>query len=164
MTQKDTTLNKNVPYIKSGDTIKVYQIIKEAEILGKKKKTEELKKEKIQAFEGLVLARKHGNEPGATITVRKIIDGIGVEKIFPLHSPLIKSIEIIKRGKVRRAKLYYLREAKGKRARLKTIEFTPEKPKQAEKTLEPEKIEGEEKVEETQTIQPAKKEEKSSEK
>ncbi|MEA3452755.1 MAG: 50S ribosomal protein L19 [Patescibacteria group bacterium] len=132
MTQENTTLNENISNIKSGDTIKVYQIIKEAEKPGKKGK-EDPKKEKIQVFEGLVLARKHGKEPGSTITVRKVIDGIGVEKIFPLHSPMIKKIEIVKRSKVRRAKLYYLREAKGKRARLKTLAFTPEKSKKIEK-------------------------------
>jgi len=96
--------------IKAGDTIRVHQIIS----------SPDAKKEKTQAFEGIVLARKHGEEAGATITVRSIIDGIGVEKIFPLHSPVIKQIEIVKRGKVRRAKLYYLRTAQGKRARLKT--------------------------------------------
>ncbi len=158
MTQQNTSLNENIPNIKPGDTIKVYQIIKEAEKPGKKGK-EETKKEKIQIFEGLVLAKKHGKEPGSTITVRKVIDGIGVEKIFPLHSPMIKKIEIIKRSKVRRAKLYYLREAKGKRARLKNIAFTPEKPKKMEKAPEIEKIEEakETKKEETQATEPMKK-------
>ncbi len=108
-----------IPEIRPGDTIKVYQIIKEAGSTAKKSEDKE-KKEKIQVFEGLVLARKHGKEPGATITVRKIMDGIGVEKIFPILSPLIKRIEVVKHGKVRRAKLYYLRTASGKRARLKT--------------------------------------------
>jgi large subunit ribosomal protein L19 len=69
---------------------------------------------KVQTFEGLVLARKHGKGISATITVRKEISGIGVEKIFPLHLPTIEKIEILKRGKARRAKLYYLREARGK--------------------------------------------------
>ena len=115
MTQQKTFLNENIPSVKPGDTVKVYQIIKEVKKPGKKAK-EESKKEKIQVFEGLVLARKHGKEPGATITVRKVIDGIGVEKIFPLHSPMIKNIEIIKRSKVRRAKLYYLRGRVGKKA------------------------------------------------
>jgi large subunit ribosomal protein L19 len=158
MTQENTILNKNIPNIRPGDTVKVYQIIKEVEKSGKKGK-EEPKKEKIQIFEGLVLARKHGKEPGATITVRKVIDGVGVEKIFPLHSPMIKKIEITKRSKVRRAKLYYLREAKGKRARLKTLAFTPEKPKQAEKTPEIEKIEEPKETEkgETQATEPVKK-------
>ena len=93
--------------IRPGDTALVYQKIKEGE------------KERIQVFEGLVIARSHGRGINATITVRKVIDGIGVEKIFPLHSPTIEKIEVSKREKIRRAKLYYLREAKGKRARLK---------------------------------------------
>jgi len=93
--------------IRPGDTVRVYQKIKEKD------------KERIQAFEGQVLARKHGKEPGATITVRKVISGIGVERIFPIHSPTIDKIEVVKKGKARRAKLYYLREATGKRARIK---------------------------------------------
>ncbi|MFM2424151.1 MAG: hypothetical protein RLZZ70_542 [Candidatus Parcubacteria bacterium] len=84
--------------IKSGDTVKVHQKIVD------KGKT------RIQIFEGLVLARKHGDEPGATFTVRKVSSGVGVEKIFPLYTPLIEKIEIVKRAKVRRAKLYYIRE------------------------------------------------------
>ncbi len=100
-------LKKDLPALRSGDTVKVYQKIKEAD------------KERIQIFEGLVIARKHGQEIGSTITVRKIISGVGVEKIFPLHSPLIDKIEIIKKVKVRRAKLYYLRKGKGKKTRLK---------------------------------------------
>ncbi|MCD6549953.1 50S ribosomal protein L19 [bacterium] len=102
---------KNIPDIRPGDTVKVYQKIKEG------------KQEKIQVFEGTVLARKHGKGISATITVRKMVSGIAVEKIFPLHSPVIEKIEIIRRGKTRRAKLYYLREAKGKRARLKKIDI-----------------------------------------
>jgi large subunit ribosomal protein L19 len=84
--------------IKAGDTVRVHQ------------KIEDKGKYRVQIFEGLVLVRKHGNEPGATFTVRKVVDGIGVEKIFPLYSPLIDKIEIIRRSKVRRAKLYYIRE------------------------------------------------------
>lgn len=84
--------------IKAGDTVRVHQKIQDKE------------KTRLQVFEGLVLGRKHGNEPGATFTVRKVVDGIGVEKIFPLYSPLIDKIEIVKRSKVRRAKLYYIRE------------------------------------------------------
>lgn len=93
--------------IRPGDTVRVYQKIKEGD------------KERLQAFEGLVLARKHGSEAGATITVRKEVLGIGVERIFPIHSPLIAKMEVIKRGKSRRAKLYYLRTASGERARIK---------------------------------------------
>jgi large subunit ribosomal protein L19 len=84
--------------IKAGDVVRIYQRIKEGE------------KEKTQVFEGIVIARKHGNEIGATITVRKEISGIGVEKIFPIHSPTIEKIEILKEGKRKRAKLYYLRK------------------------------------------------------
>jgi large subunit ribosomal protein L19 len=84
--------------IKTGDIVRVYQKIKEGG------------KERTQVFEGIVIARKHGNEIGATITVRKEISGIGVEKIFPIHSPIIEKIEIVKEGKRKRAKLYYLRK------------------------------------------------------
>ncbi len=84
--------------IKPGDTVKVHQKIVD------KGKT------RLQVFEGVVLARKHGDEPGATFTVRKVSSGVGVEKIYPLYSPLIEQIEIVKRAKVRRAKLYYIRE------------------------------------------------------
>lgn len=84
--------------IKPGDTVRVHQ------------KIQDKGKTRIQVFEGLVLARKHGTEAGATFTVRKVVGGIGVEKIFPLYSPLIDKIEITRRSKVRRAKLYYIRE------------------------------------------------------
>jgi len=84
--------------IRAGDTVRVHQ------------KIEDKGKTRIQIFEGLVLARKHGNEAGATFTVRKVVDGIGVEKIYPLYSPRIEKIEIIRRSTVRRAKLYYIRE------------------------------------------------------
>lgn len=104
-------LKQNLPDIRPGDTVQVFQKIKEGE------------KERIQTFEGLVIARKHGKEMGATITVRREISGIGVERIFPIHSPTLEKIELLKRGKVRRAKLYYLREAKGRKARLKKKEF-----------------------------------------
>lgn len=84
--------------IRSGDTVAVHQ------------KIQDKGKTRIQVFEGLVLARKHGAEPGATFTVRKVSGGIGVEKIFPLYSPMIDKIEITRRAKMRRAKLYYIRE------------------------------------------------------
>ena len=84
--------------IKAGDTVRVWQRIQEKD------------KTRLQAFEGLVLARKHGNEAGGTFTVRKVASGVGVEKIFPIHSPMIDKIEIIKRAKVRRAKLYFIRD------------------------------------------------------
>ena len=104
--------------IKQGDTVKVYQKIKEKI----KDKNKEKNKERIQIFEGVVLAVKHGKGLSGTITVRKVIGGIGVEKIFPIHSPIIDKIEIVKRTKTRRAKLYYLRKAKGRKARLKIEE------------------------------------------
>ena len=84
--------------IKPGMTVRVWQKIKEGE------------KTRIQAFEGLIIAKKHGQEPGATFTVRKMVGDIGVERIFPLHSPNIEKIEIVSQSKVRRAKLYYIRE------------------------------------------------------
>ena len=91
--------------IQAGDTVRVWQ------------KIQEKGKTRRQAFEGLVLERKHGNEPGATFTVRRVASGVGVEKIFPLYSPMIDKIEIIKRSKVRRAKLYYIREKAAKEIR-----------------------------------------------
>lgn len=104
-------MKTDVSDIRPGDVIRVGQKIKEGG------------KERIQAFEGTVIARKHGKEMGATITVRKVVGGIGVERIYPLHSPTIESIEVLQRGKVRRAKLYYLRRARGKRARLQRKEI-----------------------------------------
>ena len=88
--------------IRAGDTVKVWQKIVE------KGKT------RLQSFEGLILARKHGTEAGATITVRRVASGVGVEKIFPLYSPMIDRIEVIKRSKVRRAKLYHIRDKAAK--------------------------------------------------
>lgn len=88
--------------MRSGDTVKVHQ------------KIQEKGKTRIQIFEGLVLARKHGAEAGATFTVRKSSGGYGVERIFPLYSPSIDKIEVTKRAKVRRAKLYYIREKAAK--------------------------------------------------
>lgn len=84
--------------LRAGDTVRVHQ------------KIQDKGKTRIQIFEGLVLARKHGDEPGATFTVRKVSGGIGIEKIYPLYSPLIDKLEIVKRAKVRRAKLYHIRE------------------------------------------------------
>ena len=109
-------LKKDLPDIRPGDKVRVYQKIKETIQKGKGK-TEE--KERTQMFEGIVLAKKHGKGINATFTVRSIIEGIGVEKTFPLHSPLIEKIEIIARHKVRRAKLYYLRKKSEKEIRKK---------------------------------------------
>ncbi len=96
-------LSEVIKKLKPGQTVKVYHKIKEYNTKG------ELK-ERLQMFEGVILMRQHGNEKGATITVRKISEGVGVEKIFPIHSPIISKIEIVKEPKTRRAKLYFLRE------------------------------------------------------
>ncbi|MEA2065004.1 MAG: 50S ribosomal protein L19 [Patescibacteria group bacterium] len=98
--------------IKSGMIVRIYQKIKEVNPKGETK-------ERLQFFEGTVLARKNGNEPGATITIRKVSNGIGVEKIFPLHSPTIAKVELLQKIKTRRAKLYFLR--RGYKKRLKKI-------------------------------------------
>lgn len=100
---KEITATKIDPKdLKPGMTVRVYQKIKELNAKGEEK-------ERVQYYEGLIIAKKHGNEIGGTITVRKISDGIGVEKIFPLNLPSLTKIEIKKQAKVRRAKLYYLR-------------------------------------------------------
>ncbi len=103
-----TQLRENgVPDFQAGDTVRVHVRIKESET-----------KERLQAFEGLVIARKHGGAR-ETITVRKTSFGIGVERIFPLHATIIDHIDVVKRGRVRRAKLYYLRNLRGKAARIR---------------------------------------------
>lgn len=107
--------------IRPGDTVRVWQKVLEdkGKDKDKKGKSKEVEKAKfrLQAFEGLVLARKHGKEAGAMFTVRKVIDGIGVERIFPLYSPMIDEIEMVRRSKVRRAKLYFVREKATKEIR-----------------------------------------------
>jgi len=102
---------KEVPEFRSGDTIKVWWKVKEGE------------KERSQAFEGVVI-RKTGGSVDATFTVRKMSFGVGVERIFPLHSPRYESIEVLSRGEVRRGRLFYLRGLKGKAARLNAIDDT----------------------------------------
>ena len=99
-------LRVDIPDFKTGDTIKVYARIKEGD------------KERIQLFQGFVLRKRNG-KTGATFTVRKISYGVGVERIFPLHSPTIDRIEIVSRGKVRQGRLYYMRGLKGKASRIK---------------------------------------------
>jgi large subunit ribosomal protein L19 len=91
--------------IRPGDTVRVWQ------------KIEEKGKTRLQAFEGLVLARKHGREAGGTFTVRRVASGVGVEKVYPLYSPMIDSVEILKRAAVRRAKLYFIRDKVAREAR-----------------------------------------------
>ncbi len=95
------------PEFKSGDTINVHYKIKEGD------------KERVQQFQGTILQRKNVNTNGETFTVRKVSNGIAVERIFPLLSPNVDKIEVLRRGKVRRARLYYLRGLKGKAARIK---------------------------------------------
>jgi large subunit ribosomal protein L19 len=97
--------------IRSGDTVRVWQKIEELKTgKGANKKAVTTKNIRKQAFEGLVLAVKHGTEPGSMFTVRKVSSGVGVEKIFPLYSPMIDSIEVLRRSRTRRAKLYFIRE------------------------------------------------------
>ncbi len=92
--------------IRPGDTVRVWQKIEE-----------DKGKFRLQAFEGIVLARKHGREAGATFTVRKVVDGVGVERVFPLYSPMIDEVEMVRRSKVRRAKLYFIRRKAAKEIR-----------------------------------------------
>lgn len=96
----------DIPDFKAGDTIKVHARIKEGD------------KERVQVFQGLVIRKRKGNM-GASFTVRKVSYGVGVERIFPLHSPYIDKVELVTRGRVRRGRLYYIRKLKGKAARIK---------------------------------------------
>lgn len=124
--------------MRAGDTVKVYQKITE------KGKT------RLQVFEGLVLARKHGNEEGATFTVRRVANGYGVEKIFPLYSPMIDKIEVVKRSKIGQSKLYHIRKTAlkqiSKRMKMMFVNFGTSA---EEAKLESEKPVEEVKVEET---------------
>jgi large subunit ribosomal protein L19 len=101
-----TQIKENTPNFQPGDTLRVHVRIKEGN------------KERLQAFEGICIARKHGGVR-ETITVRKVSFGVGVERIFPLHATVIDHIDVLRLGKVRRAKLYYLRDLRGKAARIK---------------------------------------------
>ena len=98
----------DIPSFKTGDTVKVYVKIKEGE------------KERIQVFQGVVIRKRKG-ATNATFTVRKVSYGVGVERIFPMHSPSIDKIEVVTRGRVRRSRLYYLRKLRGKAARIKEL-------------------------------------------
>lgn len=124
--------------LRAGDTVRVWQKIKEGG------------KTRLQSFEGLVLARKHGSETGATFTVRKVMDGVGVEKIFPLYSPNIDRVEIVRRSKVRRAKLYYVRDkaAKEIRRNMRKLMQLKETPEEEEATSSDEATEAKPEVEE----------------
>jgi len=101
----------DLPKFAAGDTVKVYVKIKEGE------------KERIQAFQGVCIS-KRGGQMNATFTVRKVSYGIGVERVFPLHSPVIDKVEVVTHGRVRRAKIYYLRKLRGKAARIKERRYT----------------------------------------
>lgn len=109
-TQKEW-LKADVPPFRPGDTVRVNVRVKEGD------------KERVQAFEGICIARRGGGV-SETFTVRKISNGVGVERIFPLHSPMIADIKVVRRGVVRRAKLYYLRDVVGKAARIKERKVT----------------------------------------
>ena len=100
------TLQNEVPSVQIGDTVRVHVKVKEGS------------RERVQVFEGTVIAKKHGGIE-ETITVRRISYGVGVEKVFPLHSPIIEKFEVVRHGYVRRAKLYYLRDRVGKSAKLR---------------------------------------------
>ena len=101
-----TQMKQEIPAFQSGDTVKVHVRIKEGN------------KERLQIFEGVVIAKKHGGVR-ETVTVRKISFGVGVERIFPLHATIVDHIDVVRRGRVRRAKLYYLRNLRGKAARIR---------------------------------------------
>ncbi len=109
---KDIRLN-----LKPGMIVKVHQKIKELNAKGEEK-------ERIQIFEGMVIALKHGNEQSGTVTVRKVSEGVGVEKIYPIHSPVVDKIELVRQMKVRQSRPYYLREYK---KRLKEVKPVAEK-------------------------------------
>ncbi len=108
-------LKTDLPEIKVGDTVKLHQKIKEGD------------KERIQIFEGIVIAQKHGIGVSGSMIVRKLIDGVGVEKMIPLHSPNLVKVEVVAHGKVRRAKLYFLRNLIGKKSKLKRKEIGKDK-------------------------------------
>lgn len=111
MKAQESQLRKGIPAFHPGDTVRVHVRLKEGEG----------EKERIQPFEGVVMKRR-GELLGASFTVRRVSFGIGVERIFPVNSPMISSIEVVRQGQVRRAKLNYLRGRKGKAARIKRVE------------------------------------------
>jgi large subunit ribosomal protein L19 len=138
-------VKKEVPDLRPGHVIRVHQRIKEGE------------KERVQIFEGLVISLNAGSSADKTFSVRKVVEGVGVEKVFPLHSPLIEKIEIVKLGKVRRSKLYYMRNLEGKSTRLQDEDLTEEDKKflkGAKKKAEPkEEVAAEEPAEEVAVVE-----------
>jgi len=155
--------------VRAGDTVRVYQ------------KVQEKDKIRLQVFEGLVLAVKHGTEAGASFTVRKVSSGVGMERVFPLYSPMIEKIEIVRRSKVRRSKLYFIREkaAKEIRRQMRNMRLmfvssadlvTPEEEEKSEEAPAEEgaenteaPVEAEVKTEETSSEEASKEEEKKAE-
>ncbi|HRY30862.1 MAG TPA: 50S ribosomal protein L19 [Candidatus Paceibacterota bacterium] len=147
LSQVKTDQRKNLD-LRTGDTVRVYQ------------KVEEKGKTRVQQFEGLVLARKHGAEAGATFTVRRTTDGYGTEKIFPLYSPTIDKIEIVKRSKTRRSKLYNIRrqaiKQMSKRMRMMMVDITTEEkevPSEAAGTADNKEVAADEVKTETEKIE-----------
>ncbi|HEY4519295.1 MAG TPA: 50S ribosomal protein L19 [Candidatus Paceibacterota bacterium] len=122
----DRQTSSSMPEFRVGDTVRVHQKIKEGD------------KERTQIFEGLVISKKHGKGASATFKVRKVTSGVGVERTYPLHSPFISKVEVSKSSKVRRAKLYFVRTAKGKRSRFKEYKKTVEavQPESADQAVE----------------------------
>ena len=123
-------VKKSVPRFEIGDTVRVHVKVVEGE------------KERVQVFEGVVIGRK-GGQNAETVTVRKVSYGVGVERIFPIHSPVVERIDVVRQGRVRRAKLFYLRSKKGKMARVAEREYLVEgkpKPEAAPDTAEPEPV------------------------
>ncbi len=109
----------------AGDTVRVWSKIPEEKAAKKGEKKSDVVKFRLQAFEGIVLARKHGAEAGATFTVRKIASSVGVERIFPLYSPMIDKVELVRKARARRSKLYYIRTKAVKDVRRKMRASTP---------------------------------------
>jgi large subunit ribosomal protein L19 len=111
-------LKQGLPRLSAGDTVRVHVKVKETSVKEEKGKAKETERERVQVFEGIVIGLR-GSGARATMTVRKVSFGQGVERIFPLHAKTIEKIEVVKHAKVRRAKLYYLRDRKGKAGRMK---------------------------------------------
>ena len=109
---------RKLPQLNPGDTVRVHVRVKETSVKEEKGRTKETERERVQVFEGLVIGLR-GSGTRATMTVRKVSFGHGVERIFPLHARTLEKIEVVKHARVRRAKLYYLRELKGKAGRMK---------------------------------------------
>ncbi len=111
-------MKKDIPDFKAGDTVRVY--VKITELKEDPKTRKLVEKTRVQPFEGLVLERR-GSGLSETFTVRRVTQGIGVERTFPIHSPFIEKIEVVRRGKVRKAKIFWIREKKGKKAKIKEL-------------------------------------------